>query len=257
MNYLTLNIFGFSCRSISSIVIIASLVGIFVFTAGCHSNSGISEPVFPVSDDISHVRNDHVSIIDGRLSFASMDDFKEFMGSIINKSDSYLDSVQSDMNFISLRSDTETMADKLGKDVDELEVVEDHFFSTVLNSNGEFQIEDTVYKITRDFVYSVPHSDSHHLNSILLRDNSHDTLNAKTTFDPIVTVFAIERSDLEVADKTNFLRRMSECEAYLMADGVSRDRHGLPIGGYICLQQPNLNFKEKVGLDGRALVQTG
>jgi len=107
------------------------------------------------------------------------------------------------------------MASELGRPIDELEVVEDQFFSTVLNLNGEFQIADTVYKITKNHVYSVSHTNSHYLNSISLRDDAHNALNRKTSLDPLVTVFEIKRSDLELMDKTDFLRRKSECEAYL------------------------------------------
>lgn len=69
------------------------------------------------------------------------------MESIINREDSYLDSVQATINFMSLRSDTERLTEELGRDIDELEVVEDPFFATVLNPEGEFQVGDMVLEI--------------------------------------------------------------------------------------------------------------
>lgn len=46
-------------------------------------------------------------------------------------------------------------------------------------------------------------------NSISLKDSSQDATIQKTSIIPQVTVFEIERSDLETVDKVIFLRRLS------------------------------------------------
>lgn len=101
------------------------------------------------------------------------------MGAVIDKEDAYLDSVQASINFVSLRSDTERLAEELGKDIDELEIVEDPFFATVLNPDGEFQVKDMVYNITRNYVYRVPEENVDLVSPILLRNRDQVVLTQK------------------------------------------------------------------------------
>lgn len=80
---------------------------------------------------------------------------------------------------MSLRSDTERLAEELGKDIDELEIVDDPFFATVLNPDGEFQVEDLVYKMTKNYVYRVPEENVDLVSPILLRNRDQFVLTQK------------------------------------------------------------------------------
>ncbi len=143
------------------------------------------------------------------------------MGTVINKEDTYLDSVQAAINFVSLRSDTERLAGELGKDIDELEVVEDPFFATVLNPDGEFQVEDMVYKITKNYVYRVPKEDVGYLSPIFLRNRDQVVLTQKMIHDPVVEIFEVERANIELINKSESGRRDS-CTSYFASGGRRR-----------------------------------
>ncbi len=140
------------------------------------------------------------------------------MESIVNKESSYLDSLQTVINFESLRSDTERLAEVLNKDTDELEVVEDPFFATVLNPEGEFQFGDVVYKITRNYVYHVPEINADYLSSISLRDHEHAVLSKKTNHHPDVGIFEIQRSGMDLANKLNATARGVSCISEFVDD---------------------------------------
>ncbi len=159
-------------------------------------------------------------MVNDRIVFNDEDEFRRFMESIVNKESSYLDSLQTVINFESLRSDTERLAEVLNKDTDELEVVEDPFFATVLNPEGEFQFGDVVYKITRNYVYHVPENSTDYLTSISLRDHEHAVLSKKISHHPDVEVFEIQRSGVGLVNKSNTTARKVTCES----DFVDRRR---------------------------------
>lgn len=77
--------------------------------------------------------------------------------------------------------------------MDQIEIVEDQFFATVLNRKGEFQVGDIIYKITRNHVYRVLESSSDQLENIFLRDNGEIIYSQKKNVSPEVEVFEIER----------------------------------------------------------------
>ena len=198
---------------ITSRTAIASLVlGFLAFAVGCDSTGVITEPIAPQSKEATvSPATIQPSVIDGRIVFDDTDEFRVFMASIINRSDTYLDSVETAIDFMSLRSDTDRLAEELEKDVDELEVVEDPFFATVLNPEGEFQVEDMIYKITKNYVYRVREENVDHLNPISLRNHEQVVLTQKTAHDPIVETFEVERASMEPA-KTSGSR--DSCTSY-------------------------------------------
>lgn len=185
-------------------MVTASVLGFLAVIAGCDSTGVITEPISPQSKE-NTVPHGIIppSVIDNRIVFDDADEFRVFMASIINRKDSYLDSVQAAINFVSLRSDTERLAEDLGKEVNEIEVVEDPFFATVLNPEGEFQVGDTVYKITRNYVYQVLETNADYLSSIPLRDHDSAVLTQKTSNEPSVQVFEVERTRIELANKSS------------------------------------------------------
>ena len=194
------------------------VLGILAFVAGCDSTDVITEPIAPRSEDntTSHAII-QPSVVDSRIVFDNIDEFRIFMGTIIDKEDAYLDSVQAVINFVSLRSDTERLAEELGIDIDELEIVEDPFFATVLNPDGEFQVEDMVYKITRNYVYRVPEESVDYLRPILLRNRDQVVFTQKTTNDPVVEILKVERAKIELANKSGSSGRRDSCTSYFSA----------------------------------------
>lgn len=194
------------------------VLGILAFVAGCDSTSVITEPIAPRSEEIT---TSHAiiqpSVTDGRIAFDNIDEFRIFMGAVVDKEDDYLDSVQAAINFVSLRSDTERLAEELGKDIDELEIVEDPFFATVLNPDGEFQVEDMVYKITKNYVYRVPEENVDYLSPILLRNRDQVVLTQKTTYDPVVDIFEVKRANMELANKSESSGHTDSCTSYFSA----------------------------------------
>ncbi|MCY4172127.1 MAG: hypothetical protein OXF08_11105 [Bacteroidetes bacterium] len=188
--------------------------GFIILFAGCEFNDIVTDPVSSTSDETkSLVSNNLPSISDGRIVFEDQSRFQQFLESIVNKDDSYLDSIETGMNFVSLRSDTERLAEQLGKEIEELQIVTDKYFATALNSEGEYQIGDVVHRVTRSFIYSVNESNSDYLDSISLRDNNFQTVYHKTGHHPEVNIFEIQRfPDPDVAYKTGeALRGYNEC----------------------------------------------
>jgi len=193
----------------SRINLTSLFLGILVLVAGCDSTGVITEPITPQSKETTAATQP--SVIDGRIVFDDIDEFRIFMEAVIDKEDTYLDSVQAAIDFVSLRSDTERLAEELGKDIDELEVVEDPFFATVLNPDGEFQVGDVVYKITRNYVYQVSEENLDYLSPIFLRNPEHVVLTQKTVHDPVVETYEVERVNTELAKTSG---RRDSCTSY-------------------------------------------
>ena len=198
-------------------------LGLCAFLAGCDSAGVHTELESPQPEGAINPHFAQPSVVDGRIAFNSFDEFRDFMGSIINQEDSHLDSVQVAINFTSLRSDTERLAEEMGKDVEELEVVEDPFFATALNSEGEIQIGDMVYKITRDHVYRVLESNVDQLSSISLRNHDDTSISHKSNHGPDVEVFQVERQEL--LNKSDFYYRRS-CAHYFTTNNPRRRVRG-------------------------------
>ena len=84
---------------INSRIIISSLaLGFLAFVAGCDSTGVMTESIVPQSEEVT-VLSIEPSVIDGRIVFDSIDEFRSFMGAVINKENTYLDSVQAAINF--------------------------------------------------------------------------------------------------------------------------------------------------------------
>ncbi len=221
MRYLT-NL-EFSFLSSNCVVGTICAFGLLAFMVGCDSAGVNTESVLPQTEEAINPHFGQPSVVDGRIAFDDFDEFRDFMGSIIDKEDSHLDSIQAVINFTSLRSDTERLADEVGKDVEELEVVEDPFFATALNSDGEIQIGDMVYKVTRDHVYRVLESNVGQLSSIPLRNQNDASVLYKSNHGPDVEVFQVERQTL--LGKSDFYRRRS-CAKYFTTNDPRRRVRG-------------------------------
>lgn len=131
----------------------------------------------------------------GRLMFESKSDFHTYTEFLIeNQNPSYLDKVEAGLkDFVSLRTATNQLIFQEGMDdgnQNNLRIVEDIVLESVLNSNGEIQIADSIFKITHDYVYMVDHQESDLLSDIYLRSAGSSNLTQHTS----VQVFEIDRS---------------------------------------------------------------
>ena len=118
----------------------------------------------------------------------------------MNQEPSALDGVEARLHgFQSLRTETDRLLESVTDESDTefpgpLRVVEDPVFESLLNRDGEIQIADSVYKITRHHVYSVAEHATALLLSIPLRSvyNGGDS-DGSHLFDGQVNVFEVER----------------------------------------------------------------
>jgi len=189
---------------------------LIVLFAGCDSNGITNEPLsFDSSEAIeSHTLN-LPSVIDGRIVFVDGKEFNNFMDSIVNKDDEYLDSVETAMNFISLRSHTASLAAQLDKEVEEIEIVEDKFFASALNSSGEYQIYDVVYKVTRNFVYHVNEANAGYLDDIYLRHSNSEIVYQKSNHHSNLEVFEVIRfPDPDIDANHGKINQQSTCTSH-------------------------------------------
>lgn len=144
------------------------------------------------------------NISDGRLFFEDMNEFDKFMIQVGNQERSYLDEYEKSINFLSLKRHLNNIEDTTG--VYE-EIVEDPFFATSLNVNGEIQIGEYVYKITRDYVYKVEKIKDHLLDSIDIFYTGKIINNNSKHYE----IIPIERSIKEVAFKTDDTLAITTC----------------------------------------------
>ena len=178
----------------------ATVILTTILIAGCDTLGTVEDySQIPPEQATAHVTLPEVR--DARLEFKSMDQFNAFADYlIVNQEPSALDAVEAQLyGFQSLRTETDRL---LASATDEtatelpgpLRIVEDPVFESLLNRDGEIQIADSVYKITRKHVYSVAAHATAPLLSIPLRavysggdsDDSH-------LLDGQVNVFEVER----------------------------------------------------------------
>ncbi|MCY4000781.1 MAG: hypothetical protein OXF84_08260 [Bacteroidetes bacterium] len=181
---------------------------------GCDSGEVITDP--PTSSIIETYDTEIIrpSMTNGRIVFNNSEAFRAYMESIIDKEDSHLDFIESEIDFESLRSDSRRLSEELEKKYDEMEVVEDPYFASVLNPDGEFQIGEMVYRVAMNYVYGVSEVDASLLQAIPIRNPEMVVFSKKNGDDPVVDVFEIQRADLGQSGKIDLFRRQVECEAY-------------------------------------------
>ena len=199
------------CRRRSTCLVLTALWVAAI--AGCDLVGIDAETITTESSIVSYPEGAQPTVIAGRLAFENENDFDAFMQSIINQDDSYLESVEHEMDFSSLRTDTKRLANELELDIDKLEIVEDPFFATALNAKGEMQVADIIYKITRNWVYLVRAADAHLLSAIALRNDAHVVLERKSEAVPGIDAVAVERHT-KLLSKNNEIAASDHCKAY-------------------------------------------
>ena len=152
----------------------------------------IDESVHPVLDTENN-----------RLVFKEQEHFDDFMQGMskVYTTDVGLDILENELGFRSLRGYINDLIENLDESpiedsltyfeeynkIKALDIVEDPLFATVLNADGEIQIEETIHRIGEFFVYSVDKNYEHLLRGI---DNNS---NVEFKKDERMDVFRIER----------------------------------------------------------------
>jgi len=214
MKYSFLRFNEISYITVSQFCVAVLCCSILILLGGCDYSSTITDPISSSFEETSVISSNSLPpVIDGRIVFDDLNRFQIFLESIVNKDDTHLDSIEAEMNFVSLRSDTERLAEELGKEIEEVEIVMDKYFATALNPLGEYQIGDVVHKVTRSFIYSINESKSGLLDAIGLRNNEFETVYHKSGHHPEVEVFEIQRfPDPDIAYKTGEVQQSnSQC----------------------------------------------
>lgn len=147
------------------------LLAFMLFVSGCDPVVGDMENGILEAEASSVVEMMDVSVEAGRLVFDDLEEFGTFMNSIVNKQDSVLNDFEVREEFVSLRTDTERLKAQVDDDiVDALEIVEDPYFATALNQQGEVKIGEHVYRVTRNHVYRAVEANAQDLEWISLRN---------------------------------------------------------------------------------------
>ncbi len=180
-------------------------LSIILFSALCMLMTGCDSIGTNTSSSASRASNntrqsDSPDLINGRLTFQAKADFNTFFDRLIENQDPYdLDEFEADIKgFVSLRTVTnkflyeedEDRADESPIDDQEiLRIVEDPVLESLLNQDGEIQIADSVYRVTRSHVYVVTAENADMLSGIQLRSSLPSKMHAGND----VTIVKINR----------------------------------------------------------------
>lgn len=176
--------------------------------------SGCDQGILPSDEDTSSLSDTStefsVSNVDGRLVFADIEAFANFMDSFIESGSMSLEGLGIIRNFTSLYASTvkleevhyeETDGDHPGMGGD-FEIVEDPFFASVLNEFGEIQIGSSVFKYTRNYVYETSESNIESLARISMRNSDQTAFYGKYDGTKGVEIHEIKRASLHATELT-------------------------------------------------------
>ena len=168
--------------------------------------SGCDQGILPSGEDTSSLSDTStefsVSNVDGRLVFADMEAFANFMDSFIESGSMSLDGLGIIGNFTSLYVSTVKLEEDHYEEADgdhpgmggDFEIVEDPFFASVLNEFGEIQIGTSVFKYTRNYVYETSESNIESLARISMRNSDQTTFHGKYDDTEAIKVHEIKRA---------------------------------------------------------------
>lgn len=149
------------------------------------------------------------TLVEGRLVFADMSAFSDFMTRFIESGEISSGEFEISDDFVSLHASTRELRETAYEEVDvepvryndQFEVVEDPFFSRILNEYGEIQIGVDVFKITRNYVYQALESDIKAIKDIQLRNTDRTAFLGRHGEIDGVSIHKIERAGLDAAGK--------------------------------------------------------
>ena len=168
--------------------------------------SGCDQGILPSEEDTSSLSDTStefsVSNVDGRLVFADMEAFANFMDSFIESGSMSLEGLGIIGNFTSLYVSTVKLEEDHYEEADgdhpgmggDFEIVEDPFFASVLNEFGEIQIGTSVFKYTRNYVYETSESNIESLARISMRNSDQTTFHGKYDDTEAIKVHEIKRA---------------------------------------------------------------
>ena len=145
-------------RSGSRLVVMAVLA--FLILVGCENMVGVDSlsenSLTPASSEIPSMPQ----VKDGMLYFESRTDFEAVADYLIDRQDDDgLNEFEAKLNpFRSLRTEFDELIDQFqyshGASLEIDRIVEDPVFETLLDQDGMIHVADTIYQVTRDYVYS-------------------------------------------------------------------------------------------------------
>lgn len=134
-----------------------------------------------------------------------MNQFDKFIVEISNKERLYLDEFEDGIDFLSLRRYSENEAIETNISY---EIVEDPYFATSLNSEGEIQIGKDVYKVTKDYVYKVPKQKDYILHTIVAQNVAGESVELQYQDQDDLEIFPIKRARLNASSASNKTGRL-------------------------------------------------
>ncbi|MDE2826799.1 MAG: hypothetical protein OXL40_05745 [Bacteroidota bacterium] len=149
-----------------------------------------------------------VSYVDGRLVFADMEAFANFMDSLIHSEYTSTKELGITDDFMSLYASTSKLEEEDYENSDagytatvgDFEIVEDPFFASVLNEFGEIQIGTSVFKYTRSYVYETSESNIELLDNFPSRNSDQTAFYGKHDDVQGVKIHEIKRVHHHAAD---------------------------------------------------------
>ena len=167
-------------------------------------------------------QNTPFSYVDGRLAFADMEAFADFMDSLIQSGNTSTKELGVTDDFTSLYISTRKLEEEdyeksdIGntEKVGDFEIVEDPFFASVLNEFGEIQIGASVFRYTRSYVYETLVSDIELLKNFPSRNSDQSAFYGK--YDDVlgVKIHEIKRVHHDAAERAGKVMAEGTCNRY-------------------------------------------
>lgn len=204
-----------SVRSASFWIIPFSVLSLMLLVSGC------DQGIIPVNEDNLELSQDKteysVSYVDGRLVFADLEAFADFMDSFIDSGSLSTKELGITDEFTSLYASTSELEEENYEETDgsygDFEIVEDPFFASVLNEFGEIQIGANVFKYTRNYVYKTSESNTEALNNFPMRNTDQTAFYGKHDSTQDVEILEIKRAHHNASELTGKVMVTGGCQA--------------------------------------------
>lgn len=199
--------------------------------------SGCDQGIVQIDEDNSTLSQGgtefSVSYVDGRLVFADMEAFANFMDSLIKSGNTSTKELGVTDDFMSLYASTRKLEEEDYENADagytetvgDFEIVEDPFFASVLNEFGEIQIGTSVFKYTRSYVYEALESDIEVLKRFPIRNSDQTAFFGRYNDVRGVKAHEIKRVHHDAAELAGKVMAEGTCESDFVRnrrlDGVS------------------------------------
>lgn len=186
--------------------------------------SGCDQGVVPIDEDnlaLSQERAEFTgSYVDGRLVFADIEAFADFMDPFIESGNLSTEELGITDEFVSLYASTRKLEEEdyertdgdYTEMVSDFEIVEDPFFASVLNEFGEIQIGANVFKYTRNYVYKTPESNIELLKNFPMRNSDQTTFYGKYDGAKGVEILEIKRANLQATELAGKVMISGSCQ---------------------------------------------